>query len=88
MKLDDNGAAFFVEGLDESEHDELPAELATSPIPTEDPSLSQTPKWDENQRETVNRSLLKEFEAEQTNEDTTDDATAINRNQNKLSKVS
>ena len=34
MKLDDNGAAFFVEGLDESEIHELPAELATSPIPT------------------------------------------------------
>merc|ERR1719340_518789 len=44
MKLDDNGAAFFVEGLDDNDHDELPAELATSPIPTEDPSLSQTPK--------------------------------------------
>ena len=87
MKLDDNGAAFFVEGLDESEQDELPAELATSPIPTEE-SVLQTPKWDETQRENVNRSLLKEFEAENTNEDTTDDATAINRNQNKLSKVS
>jgi len=87
MKLDDNGAAFFVEGLDESEIHELPAELATSPIPTvEDPSdLDNTPKWDETQRESVNRSLLKEFEAENTHEDTTDDASAINRNQ-KLSK--
>ena len=89
MKLDDNGAAFFVEGLDESEIHELPAELATSPIPTvEDPlGLDQAPKWDEASRESVNRSLLKEFEAENTHEDTTDDASAINRNQ-KLSKVS
>ena len=89
MKLDDNGAAFFVEGLDESEIHELPAELATSPIPTaEEPQfgLDQPPKWDETQRESVNRSLLKEFEAENTHEDTTDDASAINRNQ-KLSKV-
>jgi len=88
MKLDDNGAAFFVEGLDESEIHELPAELATSPIPTADEpqfGLDQPPKWDETQRESVNRSLLKEFEAENTHEDTTDDASAINRNQ-KLSK--
>ena len=48
--------------------------------------LDQPPKWDETQRESVNRSLLKEFEAENTHEDTTDDASAINRNQ-KLSKV-
>merc|ERR1711997_831211 len=33
MKLDDNGAAFFVECLDENDDEELPAELATSPIP-------------------------------------------------------
>jgi len=83
MKLDDNGAAFFVEGLDESEIHELPAELATSPIPTETSNFDDAPKWDEAQRETVNRNLSIEFDAENTTHetDTTDDASAINRNQ-------
>merc|ERR1712214_108863 len=45
MKLDDNGAAFFVEGLDEND-DELPPELATSPLPNIN---EQEPKKEENQ---------------------------------------
>ena len=70
MKLDDNGAAFFVEGLDEND-DELPPELATSPLPNIN---DQEPTWDEAQREAANRSLIKEFEA--TEEDEVDDASA------------
>merc|ERR1719225_1491748 len=70
MKLDDNGAAFFVEGLDEND-DELPPELATSPLPNMN---DQEPTWDEAQREAANRSLIKEFEA--TEEDEVDDASA------------
>ena len=74
MKLDDNGAAFFVEDLDESE--ELPPELATSPLPN--PEAEEPPKWDEASREAVNRSLLEEFD-----NDTTDDASVLNKKQNK-----
>merc|ERR1711953_559800 len=70
MKLDDNGAAFFVEGLDEND-DELPPELATSPLPNIN---DHEPTWDEAQREAANRSLIKEFEA--TEEDEVDDASA------------
>merc|ERR550532_3280198 len=70
MKLDDNGAAFFVEGLDDND-DELPPELATSPLPNIN---DQEPTWDEAQREAANRSLIKEFEA--TEEDEVDDASA------------
>ena len=33
MKLDDTGAAFFVEDVDEDEEEILPADLATSPLP-------------------------------------------------------
>lgn len=36
MKLDDAGAAFFVEDVSDSEEDEIPPELATSPIPDSD----------------------------------------------------
>merc|ERR1712029_1324689 len=70
MKLDDNGAAFFVEGLDDND-DELPPELATSPLPNIN---DHEPTWDEAQREAANRSLIKEFEA--TEEDEVDDASA------------
>jgi len=97
MKLDDNGAAFFVEGLDESEQDELPPELATSPLPSNEP-LEGPPKWNEAQLEAVNRSLLPEFEnkdvsnetGRSTAEDTTDDASGLlnNKNSNKISSKS
>merc|ERR1712226_620167 len=59
MKLDDNGAAFFVEGLDEND-DELPPELATSPLPNIN---DQEPTWDEAQREAANRSRKEKEEA-------------------------
>ena len=53
MKLDDNGAAFFVEGLEEGESLEDPI-LATSPLPT---LTCQEPSWTESEREAINRSL-------------------------------
>ena len=36
MKLGESGEAFFVEECPEEEIEELPANLATSPIPTSD----------------------------------------------------
>jgi phosphatidate phosphatase LPIN len=81
MKLDDNGAAFFVEGLEE-DHEDLPPELATSPLPQLDEQ--ERPAWDEVDREAVNRSLSKEFDQEipevkqdDATEDTVDEAPAI-----------
>lgn len=71
MKLDDNGAAFFVEGLDESEQLELPPELATSPLPNV--SMDDPPKWDAAQREACNRSLLQDFDEDATADDTCND---------------
>ena len=68
MKLDDNGAAFFVEGLDDNDQ-ELPPELATSPLPNI--SDQEQPTWDEEKREAANRSL--NFEEEL---DEVDDASA------------
>ncbi|XP_059086494.1 phosphatidate phosphatase LPIN3-like isoform X1 [Tigriopus californicus] len=44
MKLDDAGAAFFVEDVSDSEEDEIPPELATSPIPDSDLLYSQAVK--------------------------------------------
>ena len=50
---------------------------------SETSNFDDAPKWDEAQRETVNRNLSIEFDAENTTHetDTTDDASAINRNQ-------
>ena len=50
---------------------------------SETSNFVDAPKWDEAQRETVNRNLSIEFDAENTTHetDTTDDASAINRNQ-------
>ena len=86
MKLDDNGAAFFVEGFEDEEED-IPPELATSPLPNLDheddlrssggEGESGKPKYNEADLEAVkSRSLMKEFAAkeEAEAEDTVDEA--------------
>ena len=62
MKLDDAGAAFFVEGIpDEEENIGIPPELATSPLP----NTYFPPHWDSKGKDgipsTANRSLLEAF---------------------------
>ena len=47
MKLDDNGTAFFVEDVnsDDSDDDDIPPELATSPIPSQSYMELARPKF-------------------------------------------
>ncbi len=60
MKLDEYGAAFFVEDLSDSEdEDNFPPELATSPIPGSNPDLVVK----DGSSSSVNRSLLDDFNA-------------------------
>ena len=71
MKLDDNGTAFFVEDVNsESEDEEIPPELATSPIPTSSSQsymeMALRPKFPsaaggEGEGKKANRSLISEF---------------------------
>ena len=71
MKLDDNGTAFFVEDVNsESEDEEIPPELATSPIPTSSSQsymeMALRPKFPsatggEGEVKKANRSLISEF---------------------------
>ena len=69
MKLDDNGAAFFVEGVEEGELED--PSLATSPLPT----LSSEPEWpSQAERESVNRSLNFDAEEADKSEDLPDEA--------------
>ena len=71
MKLDDAGAAFFVEGVpDEEEQSEIPPELATSPLP----SSYFPPHWESKGKEpranaSANRSLLEAFNQEKSEND-------------------
>lgn len=58
MKLDDNGTAFFVE-VDEDGDEEIPPELATSPIPGQ---VIEHPFLVEAQNSSANRSLIEEFD--------------------------
>ena len=72
MKLDDNGAAFFVEGLEEGETED--PILATSPLPT---LPQEPPQWTEAEREAVNRSLnFDDPEEADKSEDMVDQASA------------
>ncbi len=61
MKLDEFGVAFFVEDLSDDEDDDVPPELATSPIPGSDPDASGGVGIERNS--SVNRSLLEDFNA-------------------------
>ncbi len=66
MKLDDHGAAFFVEDVSESEDEEVPPELATSPIPSQsymDQAALLAGAGTEKNNNSVNRSLMDEFNA-------------------------
>ena len=63
MKLDDHGTAFFVEDVSESEDDEIPPELATSPIPGQGLEMPQYPESNSHKGSPVNRSLIEEFNA-------------------------
>ena len=71
MKLDDGGAAFFVEGVpDEEEQSQIPPELATSPLP----SSYFPPHWESKGKEarantSANRSLLEAFNQEKSEND-------------------
>eukprot|EP00095_Tigriopus_kingsejongensis_P000826 snap_masked-scaffold63_size435493-processed-gene-2.4 protein:Tk00826 transcript:snap_masked-scaffold63_size435493-processed-gene-2.4-mRNA-1 annotation:"phosphatidate phosphatase lpin3" len=58
MKLDDTGAAFFVEDVSESESEEIPPELATSPIPESDILLNSLVQ---KAPSTGSRSLIEDF---------------------------
>lgn len=61
MKLDDAGAAFFVEDVSDSEDEQnLPPELATSPIPDQTHDLSAV-SYSSKNKSLVNRSLIDEF---------------------------
>ena len=72
MKLDDNGTAFFVEDVNsESEDEDIPPELATSPIPTSQSYMEMArPKFPKSdvgsggegkEGKKANRSLIGEF---------------------------
>ena len=73
MKLDDAGAAFFVEGVpDEEENVGIPPELATSPLP----NTYFPPHWDSkgkdgNVASSANRSLLEAFNEHNENDSST-----------------
>ena len=72
MKLDDAGAAFFVEGIpDEEENIGIPPELATSPLP----NTYFPPHWDSKGKDgissTANRSLLEAFNEQNENDSST-----------------
>ncbi len=67
MKLDEFGAAFFVEDVCDDEDDRIPPELATSPIPGGTPA-------DYKSSSSVNRSLLEEFNAVEKNEESDGEA--------------
>ena len=71
MKLDDAGAAFFVEGVaDEEEHASMPPELATSPLP----NTYFPPHWESREdgkaSKSANRSLMEAFNKEDVDHDT------------------
>ena len=70
MKLDDNGTAFFVEDVNsESEDEDIPPELATSPIPSQSYMELARPKFpsaaegggEGGENKKANRSLIGEF---------------------------
>ncbi len=61
MKLDEFGVAFFVEDLSDDEEEDVPPELATSPIPGSNPNVSKGGEIERNLP--VNRSLLEDFNA-------------------------
>ena len=73
MKLDDNGTAFFVEDVNsESEDEDIPPELATSPIPSQSYMELARPKFpsaegggggEGGENKKANRSLIGEFNA-------------------------
>ena len=71
MKLDDAGAAFFVEGVpDEEDQSEIPPELATSPLP----SNYFPPHWETRGKESktttsASRSLMEAFNQEKSEND-------------------
>ena len=73
MKLDDAGAAFFVEGVpDEEENVGIPPELATSPLP----NSYFPPHWDTQGKDgtmptSANRSLLEAFNEQNENDSST-----------------
>ena len=78
MKLDDAGAAFFVEGLDDEEQNAgIPPELATSPLP----HSYFPPHWESKGKEgksctSANRSLIEAFNQEENgNESSTSNST-------------
>ena len=68
MKLDEQGAAFFVEDVSDSEDEEIPPELATSPIPEAGQFMSDNSQKSSS-ASPVNRSLIGEFNAVASGED-------------------